>query len=148
MGRLIAVCASEKRQEPKVPLQEAVVRFDGGIAGDSHGDHPSRPLSLLRLEDVADVERRAGFPVPPGSLAENLVVEGLDAAQLIPGARLRLGEEVLLEVVEKGKRPEEPHSYDYRGICLLPTHGFFLRPLQGGSIRPGDAVAVEEDSLT
>lgn len=147
MGRLIAVCASGKRQEPKIALNEAVVRIGGGVEGDSHSDHSSRPLSLLRREDIADAECREGFSIPPGALAENLVVEGLEAGQLVPGARLSLGDEVLLEVVERGKRPDEPHSYDYRGLCLLPTHGFFLRPLKGGRLRPGDAVSVEGGRL-
>jgi len=144
MAWLVAVCTSEKRQEAKIALPEAVVVTGGGIESDAHADHDGRPLSLLRAEDIEEVRRSVDFSIPPGALAENLVIEGL-RADLEPGMRLRIGTEVLLEIVEKGKRVDEPHSYDYRGLCLLPTAGFFLCALRGGTIRPGDPV-VEVDS--
>lgn len=142
MAHLVAVCVSEKRQEPKKALSQARILADGGVEGDSHGDHETRPISLLRLEDILEVQERVGFEIPPGALAENLVVGGLPG-DLAPGAKLAVGSEALLEVIEKGKRADEPHSYDYRGICLLPTAGFFLRPLRGGVVRPQDPVEVE-----
>ena len=141
MARLVAVCASKKRQEPKSPLAQGRLLSQGGIEGDSHGDHEKRPISLLRMEDIRAAQEAAGFEIPPGALAENLVVEGLPE-DLPPGTRLSIGTEVLLEVVEKGKRPDEPHSYDYRGLCLLPTAGFFLRVLEGGVIEPEDLVVL------
>jgi MOSC domain-containing protein YiiM len=75
-------------------------------------------------------------------LAENLRIEGIPENALSPGKRLRIGSKVLLEVTEKGKRPGEPHSYDYHGWCLLPEVGYFLRVLSGGEIAPGDEVCV------
>ena len=61
---------------------------------------------------------------------------------LAEGALLAVGNSVLLEVVEKGKKPGEPHSYDYRGWCLLPVSGYFLSVDQGGVARRGDSVKV------
>ncbi|EFQ24552.1 MOSC domain containing protein [Aminomonas paucivorans DSM 12260] len=140
MARLVAVCASKVRQEPKVELPEGTCVEGKGLEGDSHFGIPGRPLSLLRREDVEQVEVLAGFPFPPGSLAENLVVEGLP--DLAVGDLLEIGG-ALLRVAEKGKRPEEPHSYDYRGWCLLPTVGFFLEVERGGVLRPGDEVTLK-----
>jgi len=57
-----------------------------------------------------------------------------------------IGNEVELVVLEKGKGPDEPHSYSYRGSCLLPTVGFFLQVSKGGRVRPGDAVSLVRKS--
>ncbi|MGC9372008.1 MAG: MOSC domain-containing protein [Thermovirgaceae bacterium] len=115
-----------------------------GVRGDSHYDHGSRQVSLLRHEDVEEAARKAGFSFPYGSLAENLRIRGLPEDMLKPGKRLKVGENVVLEVTEIGKRPEEPHSYDYRGWCLLPEVGYFLRVVFGGEVHPGDTVLPEE----
>jgi hypothetical protein len=55
---------------------------------------------------------------------------------------MKIGESVILIVVEKGKKPGEPHSYDYRGWCLLPEKGYFLRVEKGGKVQPGDPVIL------
>ncbi len=39
-----------------------------------------------------------GHPVYPGSTGENLTVSGLDWDKIVPGTRLHLGEEILIEV--------------------------------------------------
>ncbi len=146
MATVIAVCAGEDRQKPKRALEAACFIEGMGIAGDGHFGMGDRQVSLLRSEDVALAEAEAGFPFPPGSLAENLVVRGLPS-ELAPGSLLWVGAEVVLEVVEKGKRPGEPHSYDYRGWCLLPTAGYFLKVLTGGGVSPGDTVVLEVKHL-
>ncbi|NLB83045.1 MAG: MOSC domain-containing protein, partial [Synergistaceae bacterium] len=51
-------------------------------------------------------------------------------------------EKVHLKVIERGKKPGEPHSYDYRGWCLLPVSGYFLSVVEGGSARRGDRVKI------
>jgi MOSC domain-containing protein YiiM len=112
-----------------------------GIKGDGHFGMRERQVSLLRSEDILEAENSAGFPFPPGSLAENLVIAGLPE-DLSPGQTIRIGESVILIVVEKGKKPGEPHSYDYRGWCLLPEKGYFLRVEKGGEVQPGDPVIL------
>lgn len=138
LAKIIALCTSSQRQEPKSEVAEAHC-VHGGIEGDAHRGVTEREISLLRAEDIRRAEQEAGFVFPPGSLAENLVVEGL-AEDLAPGARLSIGPEAVLEVVEKGKKPGEPHSYSYKGWCLLPTAGFFLRVIEEGVVSKGDEV--------
>lgn len=142
MARVLAVCVSSNRQEPKKPV--ALSRFikGKGIEGDSHFGISSRQVSLLRIEDVRHTEEKAGFPFPPGSLAENLVIEGLPD-EIPIGSRLRIGRNVILVVKEKGKKPDEPHSYDYHGWCLLPKVGYFLEVVKGGIVKSGDEVVLE-----
>ena len=142
MAILLAVCKSERKENPKYPVEHAYIDPHGGVRGDSHYGTSTRQLSLLRQEDVQEVASRSGFQFPYGSLAENLRIEGIPENALSPGKRLQIGSKVLLEVTEKGKRPGEPHSYDYHGWCLLPEVGYFLRVLSGGEIAPGDDVHV------
>jgi MOSC domain-containing protein YiiM len=138
----MAVCTSSKRQEPKAARPEALFVEGKGIEGDSHFGLLERQVSLLRAEDIREAGKTAGFDFPPGSLAENLVVEGLPE-ELVPGQVLALGPEVRLLVVEKGKKPGEPHTYDYRGWCLLPVKGYFLSVERGGRVVPGDEAILE-----
>lgn len=144
MARVLAVCVSSNRQEPKKPVAEARFIEGKGIDGDSHFGISSRQVSLLRYEDIKLAEEEAGFSFPPGSLAENLVVEGLPD-QIPLGSRLKIGRDVVLLVIEKGKKPDEPHTYDYRGWCLLPKVGYFLEVVNGGIVKPGDEVVLEGD---
>ncbi len=145
MAKVVAICTSKSRKEPKVPVERALAVEGKGIVGDSHFGFADRQVSLLRSEDLREAEKTAGFVFPPGSLAENLVVEGLPE-ELVPGQVLAIGADVRLVVVEKGKRPGEPHSYDYRGWCLLPTKGYFLSVERGGPVAPGDEVILEGES--
>jgi len=144
MARVLAVCVSSNRQEPKKPVAEARFIEGKGIDGDSHFGISSRQVSLLRYEDIKLAEKEAGFSFPPGSLAENLVVEGLPD-QIPLGSRLKIGRDVVLLIIEKGKKPYEPHTYDYRGWCLLPKVGYFLEVVKGGIVKPGDEIVLEGD---
>ncbi len=144
MARVLAVCVSSNRQEPKKPVAEARFIEGKGIDEDSHFGISSRQVSLLRYEDIKLAEKEAGFSFPPGSLAENLVVEGLPD-QIPLGSRLKIGCDVVLLVIEKGKKPDEPHTYDYRGWCLLPKVGYFLEVVGGGIVKPGDEIVLEGD---
>ncbi|MCF7936397.1 MAG: MOSC domain-containing protein [Synergistales bacterium] len=142
MPKVVAVCISGEPQEPKRPVDAARFVVARGVEGDAHFGSGRRQVSLLRSEDIREAGTKAGFPFPPGGLAENLVVEGM--AERPPlGTVLRFDGGAALRVVEHGKAPGEPHSYDYRGWCLLPDVGIFLEVTEGGEVRPG-----EECSLT
>ncbi|NLH94601.1 MAG: MOSC domain-containing protein [Synergistaceae bacterium] len=145
MAKVVAVCTSSKRQEPKAVRSSAFFVEGKGIEGDSHFGLAERQISLLRSEDIREAEKTAGFPFPPGSLAENLVIEGLPE-DLPLGAVLAIGPDVRLRVVEKGKKPGEPHTYDYRGWCLLPKVGYFLSVERGGRVVPGDETVLEGEA--
>ena len=140
VGKITALCISGKRQEPKHEVSGAFFT-SGGIEGDSHRGVTEREVSLLRREDIREAEEEAGFPFPPGALAENVIVEGFPE-ELPVGTILALGKKVRLKVIEKGKKPGEPHSYDYRGWCLLPVAGYFLAVLEEGSVRRGDPAKI------
>jgi MOSC domain-containing protein YiiM len=142
LGIVEAICIGAFKDKPKEPVSEALF-LPGGIEGDCHLGTKGREVSLLLSSDVAVAEDRGKIKFPPGSLAENLRIK-LDCPSLIKiGSKLRLGENVILEVVERGKRPDEPHTYSYMGWCLLPDVGYFLKVVFGGRVRVKDEVKIE-----
>jgi MOSC domain-containing protein YiiM len=86
---------------PKRSVQMATVTRTG-IEGDGHKNlgAPRGPgtgaVSLLARQIRA--LRADGHPIVPGSIGENVTVEGLDWSAVRPGARLWLGKRVLVEV--------------------------------------------------
>ncbi len=145
MARVIAICRSERRTDPKVNVGQGELRAGWGLLGDSHAGPPRSgrwQISLLAWESVQRLNRERGLDAVPGSFAENLATEGLDTSSLQVGDRLRVGDQVVLEVEQVGKPPEIAHTYSYRGYSLLPTQGLFCAVRVGGVVKVGDQVVV------
>jgi MOSC domain-containing protein YiiM len=140
-----AICRSERRTDPKQEVERGELRAGWGLVGDSHAG-PPRPnrwqISLLAWEDIVRANQEHGLDAVPGSFAENLVTEGLDTAGLRLGDRLRIGEDVILEVEQFGKPPQIAHTYSFQGQSLLPTRGVFCGVLAGGMVEVGDPVTL------
>ena len=86
---------------PKRAVAEALVTRLG-LAGDTqrnleHHGGPARAVCLFPLEAIQALAAE-GHPIVPGALGENVTTAGLDWSVVVPGARLRLGPGVLLEV--------------------------------------------------
>lgn len=56
-----------------------------------------RALCLFSLERIRALQAE-GHPISPGSIGENLTLEGIDWTVVVPGAYLRLGSEVVVQV--------------------------------------------------
>lgn len=144
-GRVIAVCSSERRPEPKTNLGQGELRAGWGLVGDSHAG-PRQPnrwqIGLLAWESVARLEREYGIEAQPGSFAENLTCRGLDLSGLRTGDHLAIGEHVVLEVEQLGKPSSVAHTYSYQGHSLLPTKGVFCGVLEGGPVAEGDVIRI------
>ena len=140
---LIAVCRSRQRSDPKTDVGEGELQPGWGLVDDSHAG-PARPgrweISLLAWENVERLNQELDLGAVPGSFAENLSTRGLDTSRLHVGDRLRIGEQILLEVEQLGKPPEIAHSYSFHGHSLLPTVGVFCRVVVGGVVRSGDPI--------
>lgn len=73
-----------------------------GLQGDDQNDKvhhggPERAVCIYSLEKVRSLQAE-GHPIEPGSVGENLTVEGIRWESVMPGVRLRVGESVVLEV--------------------------------------------------
>ena len=145
MGKLIAICTSEKKGTQKQQVETAVLTENHGIEGDAHAGNWHRQVSLLGLEKI-EAFRERGAEVAFGAFGENLVVEGFDFRNLPVGTRFRIGD-VLLEMTQIGK---ECHThcaiYHMVGDCIMPREGVFAKVVHGGEIRVGDEVVqIEPD---
>lgn len=143
MGKVIAVCVSEKKGTQKKNVHEAEFVEDWGIKNDAHAGKWHRQVSLLS-HDKIEAFRARGAEVADGAFGENLVVEGFDFAALPVGTRFRCND-VVLEMTQIGK---ECHNgceiFKKMGECIMPREGVFTRVLHGGVIREGDELVAEE----
>ena len=153
MGSIVAVCASQRRMDPKKDVGEGYLRTGYGLVGDAHAGVSEREVSLLAWESIERLNlalsqaegKEHGVEAAPGDFAENLTIQGIDLTLLPLGARLRAGEAVL-EVVQIGKPPHVAHAYNFQGLSILPTEGIFCRVIAGGQVRRGDEIVVLEES--
>ena len=111
-----------------------------GIDGDKHAVATSDRQVLL-----ADQEALDEVGVEPGTIKENLTVQGLHVMGLPVGSRIRLGESAVLEITkvcEPCFRMDEirPGLKDE----LVGRRGMVARVISGGSIAVGDRIALEE----
>lgn len=142
MGTVRAVCVSERKGTPKRPQQQVQLAANYGVEGDAHAGTGHRQVSLLAAEQI-DAFRKRGAQIEYGAFGENVVVEGLDLGALRPGTRLRCGN-ARLEVTQIGKECHTACAIrEAVGDCIMPREGVFARVLQGGMVRPGDAMTVE-----
>jgi len=80
---------------PKMPKRSAWVDANG-VEGDRqrnrsvHGG-PNRAVSLYSL-DLIRVLQAEGHEIAPGTMGENITLEGVDWSQMVPGTRVQIGE--------------------------------------------------------
>lgn len=145
MGKIMAVCISEKRGTQKKNIDKVRLLENWGLEGDAHGGDWHRQVSLLSYEKVRDFEKK-GISLEDGAFGENLLVEGFDFKSLPVGTRFRCGD-ALLEMTQIGK---ECHShcqiYHRVGDCIMPREGVFARVLKGGRIGIGDEIEIVPSS--
>lgn len=140
-GRVVAVCTSAEKGQPKAAVERIELQADHGIRGDAHAGDGHRQVSLLAEEQI-DPLRAHGLALPPGAFGENLVVRDFDLGGLGIGDRLRIGRRVELEVTQLGKQCHAPCAiFHALGRCIMPELGVFARVIQGGPAQPGDPVA-------
>ena len=144
MGKVLAVCISEKKGTEKKNVGSAKFIEDWGIENDSHAGKWHRQVSLLGHEKIEDFRAR-GAEVIDGAFGENLVVEGYDFRSLPVGTKFRCND-VVLELTQIGK---ECHSgcaiFQKMGECIMPCEGVFTRVLHGGVISVGDDLEIMEE---
>jgi len=149
MGSIVAVCASQRRMDPKRDVGEGYLQESHGLVGDAHAGLSERQVSLLALESIERANKEHRIEAGPGDFAENLTTQGIDLLSLPIGTRLRAGEAVL-EVVQIGKSPHVARTYSFQGLSLLPTEGIFCRVIKSGRVRRGSEITViapDEGSL-
>lgn len=141
-GSIFSICISPERGQLKKEVEEARVIEDFGIENDGHASADwGRQITCLNLASVLKTNEEHNLNVGPGGFAENLLIEGIDFKMGV-GNRLKLGEDVILEVSQIGKEDHPSVVTRTLGVSLLPYEGLFCKVIKGGIIKKGDAVEV------
>ena len=118
MGKVLAICISEKKGTLKNEISEAKFIEDFGIENDAHAGKWHRQVSLLEFNKI-DEFRRKGANVNFGEFGENLVVQEIELHTLPIGQLIQLGD-VILEVTQIGKKCHDKCQIYYQvGECRM-----------------------------
>ncbi|MDR1363436.1 MAG: molybdenum cofactor biosynthesis protein [Spirochaetaceae bacterium] len=138
MGKIHAICVSEKKGTEKHAVEQAEFILGYGIKGDAHAGVWHRQVSLLSFEEIEAFRKKApSSKIEFGAFGENLVVEGFNLSALPVGSLLSSGN-ILLEITQIGKECHNHcHIFETVGDCIMPREGVFSRVLHGGSLKRG-----------
>ena len=167
VGRIAAV--SRSGSHTMVKGNEAAIRLLAGLGveEDAHAGvtvkhrsrvarDPSQPnlrqVHLIHAELHAEL-RRSGLDVAAGEMGENVTTEGIDLLGLPTGARLRLGDEAVVEITGLRNpcaqldkiRPglmKATLDKDEQGNVIRKA-GIMGVVITGGEVRTGDPIEVE-----
>ena len=147
MGKILALCISEKKGTLKTEINEANFIEDFGIENDAHAGKWHRQVSLLEFNKI-DEFRKKGANVDFGAFGENIVLEGIELHTLPIGQLINIGD-VLLEVTQIGKKCHDKCQIYYQvGECIMPKNGIFTKVLKGGKVKVGDECSlVKSDKM-
>ena len=152
MASVFQINISPQGGVPKRAIAFARVGANG-IEGDKqkhtkiHGG-PERAVCLWSIE-LIDHLNAEGHKLFSGAAGENLTLEGVDWQQMAQGTRLRLGDEVELQLTRFAHpccaieeyfidwKPERIAHRQHPGWSRI-----YARVLAGGTIRPGDVVTI------
>ena len=123
-----------------------------GLQGDAQNDKnhggPERAVCVYSLERIHALQAE-GHPIDVGTAGENVTVEGIDWDLVVPGVRIRLGDEVLLEVTDFTDpcKTIRESFIDGRFVRISEKvhpgwSRVYARVLSEGEIRFGDAVEL------
>lgn len=139
-ARIVSIQLCPGHREPMQLVSSATLIAGVGMEGDKHAEAKSYRQLLL-----ADKEALDAVGVTPGTIKENVTVEGLNVMDLPEGSRLRLGTSAVLEITkicEPCFRMDEIR--DGLKQELEGRRGMVARVIQGGTIRVDDPIRVEE----
>lgn len=138
---------------PKLAVPQARVTKEG-VEGDRHRNTelhggPDRAVCVFALE-VIEALRKEDHSIAPGSAGENFTLAGLDWKHIDPGTKLRVGNEVKLEVLSYTSPCKHNACWfkdeDYSRISQKKHPGWsrvYARVLAEGVVKQGDKVVIE-----
>jgi len=141
-GKILAVCCGKVKKEKKIPIKEGLIIKDWGLEGDVHVGKYHKQISLLGFDSMNKM-REQSVKINFGELYENLDVKGLILYRLPLGTKLKIGENILLEITQIGKKNSYFLEIDGKMVSSIMTkEGVFARVLEGGEVKAGDEIEV------
>lgn len=147
-GVIYSISLSPERGQLKKEVLEAEVIANYGIKNDGHAGNWGRQITCLNWNSIKNVNKKYNMNIGPGDFAENILIDGLDFSSLVVGSRLKLGNDVLLEITQIGKEDHPSIVSKTFGVSLLPREGIFCKVLTGGIINKGDVVEISRSNYS
>jgi len=141
---------------PKRAIASATVDARG-VLGDAqtdlrHHGGPERALCLFPLELIRSLQAE-GHDIEPGHLGENVTTVDLDWQRVVPGARLRLGDRLVIVITGYAapcwKNARWFTDGDFNRLNQQSQPGrsrVYARVLVPGDLRTGDPIALDKES--
>ena len=165
--QIIAVSKKRSHGIAKVNVDSISLIAGHGVEGDAHhgttvqhrsrvAQNPDQPnlrqVHLIHAELFDELEAK-GFSVSPGDMGENITTRGIDLLELPEGTELVLGDAARIRITGlrnpckqlNGHAPGLMNAVldrDADGV-LVRKAGIMAVVLEGGEVRPGDAIAVQ-----
>jgi MOSC domain-containing protein YiiM len=155
VGRIASINVSNGGV-PKLPIPSAHVSTSG-MEGDAQADRkhhggPDQALCLFSLE-VIEGWQAEGHPIEPGSVGENLTIQGIDWNEVGPGALLRVGDDLVAEVTWPATPCSKQRPWftdgDFSRLSEVRHPGqnrWYAKVLTPGRVALGDPVVLEPSS--
>jgi MOSC domain-containing protein YiiM len=164
---VLSVSSKETPGIPKLVRDEIRLIAGHGVEGDYHAGalirHRSRAAkdptepNLRQIHivhsELFDEVAPLGIVVKPGLMGENITTRGLSILELPAGTKLHFGPTAVVEVTGLRNPCNQLDSVDERllaQVALKTLDGSIVRKagvmgivLEGGVVRPGDAIRVE-----
>jgi MOSC domain-containing protein YiiM len=166
-GSVVAVCKKAEPGIPKLEVDEINLLENLGVEGDYHAGElvrhrylaekdPTRPnVRQVLIIDTAILRYLAGqgIDLQPGSMGENIIIDGISIMTLPIGTRLEIGEAIveLAEIRNPCYQLDEMHRGVLEAVKAsgpAPDHrnaGMLARVVQRGLVRRGDSVRMESN---
>ena len=140
-SRVISVNISDKKGVIKEPVKQISIN-EQGVVNDAHAGDWHRQISLLAEESIMRFTKILGRNITYGEFAENITTKGIVLYTMTPGDILYIGDDVILEVTQIGKKchGEGCAIFSTVGKCVMPKEGIFCKVLQNGLIKNGDTI--------
>jgi MOSC domain-containing protein YiiM len=152
MGEIISLVYQPSASIHKPPYRYNRVPADTlnlveghGIEGDHKaGRSKTRHLNIMSTETVAEL-REEGFKTNPGELGEQIVISGINVAELPTGTQIQLGESAVIQIT----KPRTPCDWfaliQGQSETLVEGRvGMMAKVIASGTIKIGDSVVVRE----
>jgi MOSC domain-containing protein YiiM len=136
-GTVHALFVVPKKKAPAIGVDEVRVSAKG-LEGDFHVGTASRRQVLMLSRHVLEE-----FALTPGTLSENLVIDGLDVMKLAAGQQLHVGDAVLEVTVECEPCIQMDRIRLGLRRELEGKRGMFATVIVPGTIHVGDRVRVD-----
>lgn len=145
--KVASVNISEEKGTIKHSVSE-IVMDDRGVRGDAHAGSWHRQVSLLGQESIDRFVKETGRQTSPGEFAENITTQGMDLCRVAVFDKFSSAQ-LLLEVTQIGKDCHGDACAIFRevGKCVMPKEGIFARVLRGGTIKAGDQLVYQPETL-